>query len=185
VERDVKRKLEPLELPRAEREAMERAETEAGAAWYRNWASHLSAFDIEEVRDRRVRELQAELESGTWGTAIRLAYEGDGSKLALALTRGRVPREFADDVYRLILAAPWAPRPSGRSAKLNTVDVIGVQTLYAFEHLGRGRPRDVVLDELARRYQCSRSTIERALARNSTMKRRAVTKRPVVRAKAR
>jgi hypothetical protein len=180
-----KLKLQPLELPEAEREAMARAEAEAGAAWYRAWAAGLSSFDIEELRARRVRELEEELARGTWGTAIRLACDGDGSKLALALTRGRLPRELADVVYRLVLAAPWAPRPEHRPAKLNAVDVIGVQTRYAFEHLGQRRPRDVVIDELARHYQCSTSTIERALVRNASLKRRGVKTPQVVKAKRR
>ena len=108
-----------------------------------------------------------------WRRAIRLAVEQhDASLLALHLTRGQVPNELRDDVYRLVVAAPWrdAKPGGGRLRKLNKVDEIGVVNLYTllsggFLLLnGRRQKRQAIVDHLAHKYEVSPQTIERILA---------------------
>ena len=43
----------------------------------------------------------------TWKKAMAQARDGDPSQFALLLTHARIPMPLADDVYRLIVEAPW------------------------------------------------------------------------------
>ena len=107
----------------------------------------------------------------TWKRVMAQAKEGDPSPFALLLTHARIPMPLADEVYRLIVAAPWRDRSRGRAYRLLEADKNRIQAIFAMER-GSGRPRDVVLDELAHEYGVSRSTIDRAIAENSTPKTR-------------
>jgi len=114
-------------------------------------------------------------EIAAWERALRLAIERqDPSKLALLLTRERVPVELQDDVYRTVVAAPWrdAKPKGGRGRKLNEVDTIGVVSFYTLLaggfvlwH-GRRQSRKAIIDHLANRYNVSPQTIERVLAKS-------------------
>lgn len=155
--------MKAKELPRRLQEERARAMAEAAAKWHAERIGTMSRSQRAALHAERIAELELELRAGPWGHALRNATAGDASKLAQALTRGRVPPELADLVYSVILAAPWAKKKRGTQRQLNAVDKINVQALYAMAR-GADRPRDVALDELAHRYGVSRSTIERAVA---------------------
>lgn len=122
----------------------------------------------------------AELERAVraWEQAIDAALRGDPSKLALHLTRGRIPPLLSNKVYRIIISAPWRDRPQGTQKGLSEMEEVAVQRDYLLQHFIAGRPRDVVLDELGRKYRhrakkagqdLSRSTIVRALGKNGSL----------------
>lgn len=163
--------MKAMELPRALQAEVAKVRAEAEIAWERERLGSMSRAEIAELHAQRVREIQEELRAGSWGHALRAANNGDASKLALLLTRSRVPQELADLVYRFIVAAPWRDRRRGGQRRLNAMDEVGVNTIFMWEHRINGRPRNVVLDELVHRYGVSRSTIERAVAEGRGAKR--------------
>ena len=174
-------RLKAQELPTRLQEEAEKVKAEAYVRWYRERIESMSRAEVKAMLEEREREIEAELAGGTWGHAIRAALSGDASKLALHLTRGRLPLELADLVYGVLLAAPWSVRAASRPRRLNAVDKIVVSTSYQFEHVIFGKPRSVVIDALAHRYGVSVSTIERALKDSGVAKagRRVTTHRVV------
>jgi len=114
----------------------------------------------------------------TWRHAINRAMKGDASQLALLLTHARVPPRLADEIYGLVLSAPWRDRRRGTPPGLSDAEKVAMQAHFVTQHLVSGRPRDEVLAELGRMYRhraktpgqdLGRSVIERALAENRAL----------------
>lgn len=178
LEREIERLLSKLrksraiaQLPAPLYESRIAAEVAAQIEWERAHLHRRSASELADLAAQRAQEVEQELRAGPWGHALRAAIDGDASRLALLLTRGRVPPELADLVYGVILAAPWRNRQRGRQSRLNAVDKIGAINLLALKRAFDGRPREVVLDELAHRFGVSRATLERALQEQSARTR--------------
>jgi hypothetical protein len=115
----------------------------------------------------------------TWRHAINRATKGDASQLALLLTHARVPPRLADEIYGLVLAAPWRDRRRGTQPGLSDAEKVAMQAHFVTQHLVSRRPRDEVLAELGRMYRhramnagqdLGRAVIERALAENRALR---------------
>jgi hypothetical protein len=109
----------------------------------------------------------------TWKSAMARAKEGDPSQFALLLTHGHIPKPLTDDVYRLVIDAPWKELPKGGQKTLTDVQKGRVQKLYALGHLIGGRNRTIVLEQLSDFFRVSTRTIQRAIAENGSLRTRA------------
>jgi len=161
--------IKPVQLPRAVRAEGERIAAQAFADWERALRCRLTREQLAQLRAQRVAEVEEDLRT-TWGHALRAAIGGDGSRLAMLVTRGSVPPELRDLIYAFLVAAPWGGgagrlpgATGGRPKRLNDVDRLGIQSIYMIEHQCLGLGRSAVLDKLVARYEVSRSTIERAV----------------------
>jgi len=162
---------EPWELPEAE--SRERAEhlAAADAQWNRAYFEGATPKRLAELRHRRRREVEAMLRIGPWGHALRDAIGGDLSRLALMLTRARVPHELRDIVYRVLLM--HQPQPRGGRPSFNAVDLIGVASQYTLRRALGDEPHADVAGALADDYGVDVRTIERAV-RERAVRERAV-----------
>ncbi len=161
--------IKAMQLPRAVREEGERIAAQAYADWERALRGRLSREQWAQLNAQRVAEVEEDLRT-TWGHVLRAAVDGDGSRLAMMVTREKVPPELRDLIYGVLVAAPWGGGTGrlrggsgGRPKRLNDVDRLGIRNAYIIEHQFIGRDRGVVLDALVHQYGVSRSTIERAV----------------------
>jgi hypothetical protein len=179
------RRLKAQELPQRLQDEAERVKAEAYVTWHRERIDSLSPVEFKALIEEREKEIEAELAGGTWGHAIHAALTGDASRLALQLTRGRLPLELADLVYGLLLSAPWCVRADGRPVRLNAGDKAGVCIAFQIEHVMLEKPYPLVVDGLAHRYGVSPSTIKRALREQGLKANRRVTTHRVLSARKR
>lgn len=101
-----------------------------------------------------------------------VVLESDASVLARVLARG-APIPIRRLVYQIVLEAPWRDsKPNGgRRRRIARVVRDAIGDHYTYQTIFKGRPREVVLDEIGYMYSdsnggepISRATIERVLA---------------------